>query len=236
MSNPRTPAYFECIGLPGSGKTTLVDAIATLQEAPSIGTREAFREKTVLRSTKARKATRQARLFARHPSLFKLVAPLAQLSWPNQGTLEETTALLLELSTARDALDHGPPTIFFDEGPCQRIFSIALTQPHPLPPDAVDALIATILDVLGTLHIVHLRIPPEDAALRIQDRPEGWKRWDNDDPLPNRLLYEHERTFDQIHEACNAHGIPVTELDAKAPIDTNRDTILPHLTIPPRML
>lgn len=231
MTGTTEKILHECIGLPGSGKTTLTKAVQRHPQAPPMGSRHLFRDAVVVQPTKAGKLKRQAKLAARYPELSSLFNPSLEITRSSKATLKEVTALVLELCTAREALDRGPPVSLFHEGPSQRILSLSLAHAKPLPEATTRHLVGLVTHALdASLSLVRVRVPPDEAADRIRDRARGWKRASNGNPRAvAELLREHEGVLDTIVEATRDEGVPVLEVDGRDPVDENRDRVLAHI-------
>lgn len=204
-------SFIELFGLPGAGKTTLIDAIG---EDPGLKTRlaiaEEWRRKSVLR---------KLGYFIR--TLFDppLIAAAIQLVFTARLTRGESLWRLLRLITMKHWWLSHSGVLLFDQGALQSIWSVLFASKRTSPdPEAITRLIRALFTGMQA-QIIVIEVDKSLAASRIVARTDGTSRFDG---LALEVVEKNvERSISLVHAivaAARAAGIDVQTLDGAEPV------------------
>lgn len=210
------PSAVELFGLPGAGKTTIVNgATADLPRETQFTTRAqvsaAWQEQPFLRRTSVvARALTDAEWMGAVGSLV-LRTPLRK---------PESLRRLSRLTVNKAWLRSLKGQMLFDQGLLQRLWSIFYTEGVDEPPHAPLTRILRQFYQGMAVQIVAIEVSPEIAAERVHERVIGNSRLDD---LPENVVQARldstARLPGALLSAARDAGLSVITLDGSAPLD-----------------
>ncbi len=219
--------YYECFGLPGSGKTTLTNELAERTDIQSV--QSLFAEPDV--TTRQEKTILYLKALVCEFSLYLHTARLIVLLklWRNKSSLLNLAKLPVQKYKIAAIKSKEAPLL--GQLLLQNLWSAMISAKIECASPAVLSPFIKALFKNIDVAVFYLEIPPEMAAQRIESRPEGGSRFDGStQDTINEQLQKTIQTTDDIIKATSYAGIPVIHIDATKDIDDNiKNSFLPIL-------
>lgn len=205
------PTFIELFGLPGAGKTTLINAI---DEDPDMKTRLAIAEEWGRLSF-----LRRLGFFIRTLLDLPLVGSAIYLAFTARLTRGESLWRLLRLIIMKHWWLSRSGILLFDQGALQSIWSILYVSGRTVPdPKMITPLIRYLFEGMQT-QVIAINVDKATAASRIVGRTDGTSRFDGlaFDDIESKI----ERSIsliDAIVAATRAAGIDVQTFAGSEPV------------------
>ncbi|HEY8190066.1 MAG TPA: hypothetical protein VIF12_05230, partial [Micavibrio sp.] len=213
-----SPRLVECLGLPGSGKTTTVNVMAGQAGIP------VMRAVDLANSWKTLPLLEKSGIILRgivfeFPLWLALVRFLKETeSWKSFSALK----IFLKMPFQRQWVKHAlrANTLCLDQWLTQSLWSALLNAGQTdIGMGPLASLICAIYRDMPVSFVVH-DLSPQQAAQRIAARTHGKSRFDGKDVADTEpRLADAAGLMNALAEACEAAGFPVEKIDAAAPAE-----------------
>lgn len=208
----------ELFGLPGAGKTTLVNGLQLLPGA--------IQREDLVTARKALSWGQLARLILATMKDWRWLWALAMLAMQTPIWHREGLDRLIRLALMRTWMRRQEHLLVLDQGPMQALWSIFFTQGCTRPPRR--ALVQAIRLLYADIRVllVEIVVPPDIAATRITTRQDGGSRLDG---LPlgitRRKLQACGDLPAHLMAAAREAGLIIHSLPGDNPPEISRHTV-----------
>lgn len=210
-SGHRETRVIELFGLPGAGKTTVINAL----DLPP-GT---LRRDDLIDARQRMSPLQLAWLILRTLTQGRWLWALGVLAWRTPIRHGEGLSRLLRLAVMRNWIASQQRLLVLDQGPLQAVWSIFFTEGVARPPRAALIRVLRLLYADMGIVLVEIEVPPETAAARIRSRQSGNSRLDG---LPVEKAHGKLRRVDtlpaELLGAAREAGVEVRSLSGEADI------------------
>lgn len=209
----------ELFGIPGAGKSTLVDAAS---ERARVCTRQDL-SASWRRRPLFERSTHLLRSYLQLPRSWRALRFAFHARIANYHSLRR----LLRAVAKSDLMRSQGGTVLLDQGLLQELWSILYAQGRIEPdPELLSPLIRSLYSGIDA-RILFVDVDSATAARRIAGRSHGHSRLDG---LADRETRDHlERTAElprRIIEAARLAGLQVELVDGSAPLDEQADAVI----------
>jgi thymidylate kinase len=213
----------ELFGIPGAGKTTLVNAAAK-------------RSRVVTRHELSAIWNGRSRLERAVHLIRSYLRPIAAIraatfAFDARLTRAESFRRFARLLPKADWLRAQHGMILLDQGPLQELWSTLYASDCLHPEEAeLSSLIASIYSGLDTL-VMFIELNPQVASARIARRSHGHSRFDElEDAELGAGIARGAQLAQRISEAARRAGLRVETLDGAAPIEVLVNALVASVT------
>lgn len=234
-----TPLIIEFIGLPGAGKTTIVQHM--FAELTTAGYQcfslSSFDNPEPVEKNKGGILSKSKTLvhflsacltnpgIARHAFIYAW-----QVKPRNFENLRRLVVLMARLNYFQTILRKNYDLILLDQGILQYIWSIAVNGKPPEDSRHLQSLLKGVLNTVPSF-VVHIDVDVDLAVERIQQRPTARSRFDRMSPMQvSELLTEYNRIFARIINAADYfQDTGFLYINGSQPIHSSVDRIIPFI-------
>ncbi len=205
------PSIYECVGLPGAGKTTICKNIYESHNLKSID--DAFPPTHPISLLSKIYVTLLSLITMPTTYILALKLILELKLWKRKYSLKHTLRLPVQILRLKKATENTPHLI--EQLFLQNLWSILITSNiHSVKPHVLASFIESLYHGIST-RILYFSITPEEATLRVKNRTEGTSRFD-DLPQENIKdnLINYSTLMNDILRAASYAGLEVHHIDA----------------------
>ena len=231
LTKSQNPLVVEFVGLPGSGKTTLSNLVASKLKAKGI---TIVSREEILRQWHQKKALQKLlKLFSSNPNQWNILRNsltfAAQVKPINLQSFLRAVKVFVNVNRNDAIVRAGNcQIILLEQGLLQTIWSIVITGSLPqfsYPKGAMNALFDNRL-----IAIVNCKIDLNTAVSRIKNRPSKKKKDSYFDLMDSKQVYYLlTKYFPYLQEIVNyaqTAKIPILEVDSSLTVEENSEKIV----------
>lgn len=224
MGTHLKPLIIEFVGLPGAGKTTVFDPVASYLKSQEISV---VLRSEILEEWQAQPQFKKfLKLIPDNPNQLNILFQSLKLGTQVKPINLTSFSKAAKVFTNAKRLDSVSlcQAILMDQGLLQEIWSIGLTGTPP----SIEHLQSSLFPLFESrkIAIVYFKIDIETALDRIQNRSTGRSRFDQISiESAKLLLLKYEPYLKDILTCAEKFGTPILEIDSERSIEEKTDKI-----------